>query len=147
MHDNHAAACLQVLTEIGQLGPLRRELVKSVEPTLHSGAAGVLWHLAEQGPMRMRDLAGVLQVDASVASRQVAELAAAGHVERQRDPADGRACLLTLTPSGHSSLADAVDRVVSRFERHLEAWDPDHLQRLATDLRRLREDLSDLLPA
>ncbi|MDQ1670179.1 MAG: hypothetical protein QOE40_2240, partial [Actinomycetota bacterium] len=22
MHDNHAAACLQVLTEIGQLGPL-----------------------------------------------------------------------------------------------------------------------------
>ena len=53
--------------------------------------------LAHEGPMRAGALAEMLQSDPSTVSRQVAALVKDGLLERQADPADGRASLLVLT--------------------------------------------------
>ncbi len=89
----------------------------------------------------MSDLAADLRVDLSVISRQAADLDAAGLVERQPDPSDGRACLLSLTPAGHEALDAVVERLIDRFDSQLAQWDAADLSRLAADLQRLRGDL------
>lgn len=132
---------VRVLTEIGELGPLRREMLRCTGPDVNPGAAGISWALREQGPMRTSDLAALLRLDVSVVSRQTAELVAAGHVERRSDPVDRRACLLSVTDAGAQVLDGAVGRVLDRFRPQLEAWDDDRLRRLADELRALREHL------
>jgi DNA-binding MarR family transcriptional regulator len=54
---------------------------------------------------RLSDLALLRGVDQSVVSRQIAELQAKGLVCRRPDPADRRASLVRLTPSGQDLLA------------------------------------------
>ncbi len=39
MQQDHRAACLAVLEEIGQFGTFRREMAKSMTPDLHAGSA------------------------------------------------------------------------------------------------------------
>jgi DNA-binding MarR family transcriptional regulator len=135
------SAVLAVLSEIALLGPVRREMAKTAAPELHAGGAAAVWQLADQGPLRMGDLASRLHVDLSVVSRQVGELVAAGFVDRHPDPADGRACVLSLTATGRAALDSAVGRLTQAFEPHLSGWGERDLLRIAAELRRLRDDL------
>jgi len=143
----HDEAALEVLTQVGLLGPVRRAVVRCTAPDLHAGAAAAVWHLAEHGPQRMSELAAGLQVDVSVVSRQVAELVTAGHLVRQPDPEDGRACLLSVTPAGRVVLDAAVERLAARFLPQLAGWDTEELRRVAADLRRLGDALLRASPA
>lgn len=141
MTEGDAQARLAVLAEVGLLGPLRREMGRSAGPGLHVGTAGALWQLSDRGPLRLGELATGLRVDVSVVSRQVADLVQAGFVDRHPDPADGRACLLSLSPRGRDALAEVTDRVEERFRDALRGWSREDLARVAADLRRLRQDL------
>src|SRR5690242_1267084 len=58
----------------------------------------LLGELEWRGPRGIAALAQSFQLDVSTASRQVAALEAKGLVERRADPADGRVCLLEITP-------------------------------------------------
>jgi DNA-binding MarR family transcriptional regulator len=62
----------------------------------------LLMRLANAGPMRASDLAEQTCSDPSTVSRQVAGLVKAGLVERQADPADGRASILVPTALGQA---------------------------------------------
>lgn len=64
----------------------------------------VLGRIGDEEPIRLSDLAANLGLDLSTVSRGVAQLAAAGLVERQPDPADGRASSLRLTRAGRDGL-------------------------------------------
>lgn len=77
----------------------------------------VLASLARQGECRIADVAEDLLVDPSVVSRHVSPLEQDGSVERRQDPADARAALLRLTPTGEEALA-AVRQL---RRRHLES--------------------------
>jgi DNA-binding MarR family transcriptional regulator len=86
----------------------------------HPDAAIAIKTLAEQ--MLLRPNGAVQMVD---------RLAAAGLVERQRSPTDGRSVLVSLTPGG----AQLLERLAADHARELLDQEP----LLAESLRRLRE--------
>ncbi|MEW1913014.1 MarR family transcriptional regulator [Kitasatospora sp. NPDC085895] len=71
-----------------------------------------LWHLAvlaalaDFGPHAQRDLSVRLSVDPSDIAKVVDELAAAGWVDRSRDPADRRRIRVTVTDPGRTALRE-----------------------------------------
>ncbi len=86
---------------------------------LHAVGAG--------GAQRVNDVAELLDISVSSASRTVDALVQEGLVDRRIDPAHRRAVLLTLTPDGEALL------------QRLLAWSSDITQAL---LDRLGEDLA-----
>jgi DNA-binding MarR family transcriptional regulator len=93
------------------------------------------------GPMRVSDVAQRLSVDLSVASRQIAALAAAGYVRREPDPDDRRAQRVSTTDAGRRVLEESHRRMVHAFGRALEGWREDDVHALSAALERLREDV------
>jgi DNA-binding MarR family transcriptional regulator len=91
-------------------------------------------------PARAKDVARELHVDFSVASRQLTALATAGYIERQPDPDDRRAQLVSLTEAGVAALERAHDRIVAVFASALEDWTDTELASLTDALIRLRGD-------
>lgn len=67
-------------------------------------------------------LAATLGMPATTLSSQLAKMAAAGHLDRSRNPRDGRSSLLTLTPAGLAATEaciPAFERAITTFRRHL----------------------------
>jgi DNA-binding MarR family transcriptional regulator len=81
-----------------------------------------------------------LHVDVSVASRQLTALASAGYIEREPDPEDRRAQLVSPTEAGVAALERAHDNIVAVFASVLEGWTGDDLASLTEALTRLRAD-------
>jgi len=93
-------------------------------------------------PMRLSDLAAVLDLDLSTVSRQARQLVDAGLVTRAADLVDRRACRVSVSERGRAVL-DAV-----RAARHdalrsaLRAWPESERGALASSLARLARDMS-----
>ncbi len=115
--------------------------MRIVGPEMHAAAAAMVWHLSQLGPLRLSDLAVHLRVDSSVASRQVAELVAAGYARRQPDPRDGRAQLVQVTAAGREALDHAEERVRGKFRLRLSGRSAPELRQVARTLASLRHDL------
>jgi len=132
----------QVLRSLMAVQGWFRETIRQVAPQ-HSGPAlGLLVQLDRCGPLRARELAEFSRVDPSVISRQVAHLADAGLVDREADPHDRRAQLLTLSAAGAAVLAETREAMLAVVEARLTDWDPDELRAFAEQLVRLITDLS-----
>jgi DNA-binding MarR family transcriptional regulator len=101
----------------------------------------LLHALHDGGPQHVRALADRMGLDASTVTRQVAALESAGHVERSRDPHDGRAVVVTATPSGREALAARRADRHDLYARVLGSWTPRDRERLAVLLARLNDDL------
>jgi DNA-binding MarR family transcriptional regulator len=91
-------------------------------------------------PARVKDIAEMLHVDLSVASRQVAALEAAGYVRRDPDPDDRRSHRVSPTEAGESAMQQAHERIAGVFARALADWDEEEMTHLTAALRRLRLD-------
>jgi DNA-binding MarR family transcriptional regulator len=103
-------------------------------------ASTVLLHIvAAEGPMRTSALAVSAQSDLSTVSRQSAALVAARLLERQSDPADGRASLLALTPAGRAALADHDRSRTAFFAQVLDGWTSEELRQFGGLLDRFTE--------
>jgi DNA-binding MarR family transcriptional regulator len=107
-----------------QLNLLARRLSKPVRLHGSSGwtvldrpAYQALWHIVDEGPLRLTALAGLLGVDLSVVSRQVRSLEDNGFVGRTPDPGDARAALVSVTQSGR----EAFDRTRKQRSEVLDA--------------------------
>jgi DNA-binding MarR family transcriptional regulator len=88
-------------------------------------------------PARISQLAERIGLDVSTTSRKVAELEAAGLVERTLDLADRRAAVISPTPRADDlvgRMREARDRA---FADMLADWDPADRARLADLLERL----------
>ena len=94
----------------------------------------ILYVLVSEGPRRTTALAEAVHSDTSTVSRQVGALVRHGLVERQADPADGRACLLAATPRGSEC-----------FEAHRRARTAEMMQVLANWSKEDLKDGADLL--
>lgn len=78
---------------------------RAAETGAHSTLAVLeLVRLLGEHERRLTEIALLRGVDQSVVSRQITELQAKGLVCRRPDPADRRASLVRLTPSGHELL-------------------------------------------
>jgi DNA-binding MarR family transcriptional regulator len=81
--------------------------------------------LVSAGQCTLGRLAEVLYLDASTASRVVDGLVRKGYCHRERDPEDGRAVRLAITPEGRA-LHGAIERDLIEEEKRLIAdIDPD----------------------
>ncbi|HTW09094.1 MAG TPA: MarR family transcriptional regulator [Acidimicrobiales bacterium] len=70
----------------------------------------VLVELAARGPQRLADLAAVLEVDPSTATRMCDRLVRKGLVTRRRASADRRIVRVSLAPAGRELVADVTRR-------------------------------------
>lgn len=78
---------------------------------------------ADQGRLRMQELAARVVLSRSRVSRLVDEIARAGMVDKQPDPADGRAALAVITGPGrqelHRTAPVYLERIRANFSSHL----------------------------
>ena len=102
------------------LGMVQRDISRHAMSELGTQGFHALAVLQVHGPLRVSDVAHRLGVDLSVASRQIASLAAEGYVERREDVRDRRAQLVAVTRSGRRALRESHRRMVAAFARVLD---------------------------
>jgi DNA-binding MarR family transcriptional regulator len=136
-HTTHGRA---LLDELRELGALRRDLQRRAALGGVAGGLVALAALDRLGPARVSQVADELQVDLSVASRQVTALHTAGYVTRVPDPQDGRSQKLRLTGAGKRALRKAQERSVEVLDQATRGWTDAEVDSLVTGLRRLRHD-------
>lgn len=98
---------------------------------LDRAAYGVLIRVGELSPVRLSDLAASVGTDISTVSRQVRNLKAAGLVERQPDPDDGRAAHLALSPAGYLVGEQLRDAWVAIISDVLVDFESDEIEQFA----------------
>ena len=129
------------------LGMVQRDIGRHAMAELGTQGFHALAVLQVHGPLRVSDVAQRLGVDLSVASRQIASLAAEGYVERREDSRDRRAQLVAVTRSGRKVLRESHRRMVAGFTRVLEGWSDEDVDALTSGLERLRDDFARLAAA
>jgi DNA-binding MarR family transcriptional regulator len=117
------------------------ERARAVHPDLQPASYLMLMYLASEGPQRSSVLSDRFNVDKGAISRQVQHLCDLGLLEREPDPADGRAVLI-------SASADAVRRMEAVahdrrrwLEERLEEWSEDDLRGFVGALERYNSAL------
>ena len=98
----------------------------------------------QQGAVRPTEIASVLQVHPSLVTRQLRELEDAGYTEVTGHPADGRAWLVTLTPSGRDELSRLQQVGLDRFALFTADWEAGEVQVLAALLEKLKSSMADV---
>lgn len=93
--------------------------------------------------MRPTLLATLLEVDLSVVSRQLRALEDAGFVQRQADPADARAALVSPTRTGRQALLETRALRASVLREALAGWPDDDRAELVRLLARFNVDLDE----
>ncbi len=127
----------QLARQLYGLAAVRRELGKAANADLPGHGFGALVSIRKRENARVSDIAADLQVDLSVASRQIAALVAAGFVARQPDPADRRAHVLELTDAGVAAIRAAFLQMVGLIDDALSDWQAEEITTLAASLERL----------
>ncbi|WP_067538538.1 MarR family winged helix-turn-helix transcriptional regulator [Nocardia crassostreae] len=110
---------------------------------LSPGAASALASLARSGPMRLGDLANIERVSAPTMSRVVTSLEKGGYIVRDADPEDGRAQLLSATPSAKDLVTGLTSARIQRFAAAMERLDGRQRQNLLSSLETLIDALDE----
>lgn len=95
----------------------------------------ILVLLSDHGPQRIGDLASLLDVHSSTATRHCDRLERAGLVTRRRSGEDGRAVEVLTTPRGRSVVASVMDTRRSAIGRVLDALPEQTVVGLAAAMR------------
>ena len=98
----------------------------------------VMLALWQHGPVSVKDLSRLLQLDPGTLSPLVKRLESAGLVRRERDPRDERALAISLTDAGRS-LREQAQRIPAGIV--------DRLGMDLADLRALHRSLTDVIEA
>ncbi|SRR5581483_1200197 len=112
---------------------LRQESGVDLGPSQVAALATVERH----GPLSPSELAERERIKRPTATRIVGHLEAAGLVERVRDPADGRASILSVTAEGRALLRRLRERKTAYVAKRLAA--------MSTEDRRTLERAAELL--
>ena len=123
------------------LGQLTRRL--RAENTIPLSQGMVLARLEREGPRTTSSLAAAERVRPQSMSQTVAELGAAGLVERTPDPTDGRRILIDITERGRATLEEDRARregwLASAIEADLTPEEQRILQQAVAILHRLAQ--------
>lgn len=104
---------------------------------LDRGALWLLHVVADQGPLRLTQLAQACNLDCSTVSRHARQLEDRGLVTRTPDPEDRRAQLIAISPAGDDHVRQARARKRSLLEERLAGWSRTDIETLTTLLERL----------
>jgi DNA-binding MarR family transcriptional regulator len=134
-----AAVADNVIALLRSFNKARARMLAAAAHDVEWSAHVLLKCIASEGRLRASEVADLLRSDPSTVSRQVATLVKDGLIERQADPADGRASLLVLTPEADAVLAEH-DRIrLDHFAQLLDGWSETELRRFAAMLQRFTE--------
>lgn len=100
----------------------------------------ILSGLARTGARSAADLGREIGLDRTTVTRRADRLEQAGLLQRQPDPADGRATLLALTGQGHDIVSVTRERLAAGIESSLATWPQADAQAFARQLRRFVDD-------
>jgi DNA-binding MarR family transcriptional regulator len=114
---------MHAFTRIG-----RRLKAKQPGDTLDHSAHVVLFALRCNGALRLSDLAGKLELDASTASRHVRSLEQLGLIRRSPDPDDGRAFRVELTEQGIEQWEASARHRMELLNAAMEGWSEEDVQ-------------------
>lgn len=120
---------------------LTRALKSVHQQELEPPQSFILHVLCENAGARLSDLAGMIRLDASTASRHVRGLEQLGYVDRGTDPADGRATLLSVTTAGRDALQRQFDASRERINHIMRDWSVEDVAALRHYLSRLTRDI------
>jgi DNA-binding MarR family transcriptional regulator len=144
MADSTLAELSELLTSIARQThspKLHGEMGNRAGLTVRPHLFGVLARIRDMQPVRVTDVAEVMDNDRSTISRQISELVKAGCVERATDPTDGRAVVLTLTHFGDEVIGRVFDAWLDALEGMTSSWPPSDRAELVRLLRRLEHEL------
>jgi DNA-binding MarR family transcriptional regulator len=117
------------------------ERARAVHPDLQPASYLMLTYLAAEGPRRSSVLSERFNVDKGAISRQVQHLCDLGLLDREPDPVDGRAALVSASADAVRRM-EAVDRDRRRWlEEQLAGWSEDDLREFVGGLSRYNEAL------
>jgi DNA-binding MarR family transcriptional regulator len=112
------------------------ERARAVHPDLQPASYLMLMYLADEGALRSSVLSDRFNVDKGAISRQVQHLVDLGLLDREPDPDDGRAILISASPDAVRRI-QAVDRDRRRWlEEQLSEWSESDLHEFVTGLAR-----------
>ncbi|TCC39652.1 MarR family winged helix-turn-helix transcriptional regulator [Kribbella sindirgiensis] len=114
---------MHAFTRIG-----RRLKAKQPGDTIDHSAHIVLFALRCNGALRLSDLAGKLELDASTASRHVRSLEQLGLIRRSPDPDDGRAFRVELTEQGIEQWEASARHRMELLSAAMEGWSEEDVQ-------------------
>ena len=119
-----------------------RQVAENVHPDMDSSAYGLLVIVHRERTIRLTDLAAHLGVGKPSLSRQVAFLESIGLLERQPDPQDGRAQIITLTPRGLEQVSSVQQARTQAFRDRVRDWPEPEVSELARLLGKLNASYS-----
>lgn len=132
---------MSTLVRWGNLPRIREHFQRAAGIPLDRASYTLLKRMKESGPLRLSDLADLLGVDLSTASRQVHHLRQAGLVERAPVEEDRRASLLTVTDVGAEMVTRILQARRAVIEQMLAGWSPEERSELARVLGHLADDI------
>lgn len=118
-----------------------RERATSIHPDLQAPGYRILSFLIHNNAQQQGVLAEHLELDKATISRMVKQLESMGLITRTADPSDGRAQLVSITPSALQSWKESGNTLRSRLHNRLAEWDEVDVRRFADLLHRMNEDL------
>jgi len=124
------------LRRTGSTGPVRAFLYEP-DPPLDVAQADALDLIVSHAPVRMSDVASLLRVDPSTATRTVARLQQLEMVDRTADPVDARVVLVVPSEGGRRLHARVRDRANDLLSELLDTFDAEDRERLASLMERL----------
>ena len=132
-----SAAARELLTSLMSVKSWLRETPQWLYGPHSQTALYALSLVDRHGPCRVTALAEEARVDASVVSRQIAQLEQVGLLQREPDPADGRAHLVSISPEGSAVLEQGRERLAAMVDERLQDWSPEELLAFSDKLRRI----------
>jgi DNA-binding MarR family transcriptional regulator len=130
---------LHAFTRIG-----RRLKTKQPGDTIDHSAHLVLFVLRCSGALRLSDLAGRMELDASTASRHVRSLEQLGLVRRSPDPDDGRAFRVELTEQGIEEWESSARRRMELLSAAMDGWSEDDIHTFEQLMTRFADGVATL---
>jgi len=108
---------------------------------LSQGAStlSVLQVVAGREAIRPSQIAGIQHVHPSLVTRQLRELERMGYIEVRSDPADRRACLVSVTSAGADKMRLLQQMGLERFATFVADWEPDEVRMLTSLLEKLEQ--------
>ncbi|MGW2410409.1 MarR family winged helix-turn-helix transcriptional regulator [Streptomyces sp. NPDC001739] len=100
----------------------------------------VLSGLARTGTCSAADLGREIGLNRTTVTRRADRLEQAGLLQRQPDPADGRATLLALTEQGRNIVSVTRQRLAAGIKSSLATWPQADAQTFARQLRRFVDE-------
>ena len=107
-----------------------------------ASALNLLQVIASGEAARPSEIASRQRVHQSLVTRQVREMEDAGFVTVNANPADGRSCLVELTPAGADELGRLTRVGLERFALFVSDWDTEEVRTLTALLEKLQRSMS-----